>query len=107
MTGALLCAAMVDILQCLDDDVRVHIYGLPWRAKVVEGLDNLHNDAEAALVRKAAVWKVVIHEMMLPAPPAAGLANVSVPAELDVQEHRAVTSMQASERVAGFAAAGS
>lgn len=98
---------MVDILQCLSDDARVHIYGLPWRAKVNEGLENPHNDAEAALVRQAAVWKVVIHEIMLPAPPAAGLDNVSIPAEVDVQEHTVVTRPQAGERIAGFAAAGS
>ena len=93
---------MVDILHCLDDNVRVHLYGLPWRAKVHEGLGNPHNDAEAALVRQAAAWKVVIHEMMLSAPPAVGSENVSEPIDLDVQEHAAVTSLHAGELVSGL-----
>ena len=83
----LLTAAMVDVLQCLDDDVRVHLYGLPWRAKLNEDADNLHDDAEAALVRRAAVWKVVIHEMPPSAPPATVPENTSIPVEADVQEH--------------------
>ena len=106
VTRGLLFAAMVDALDCLSDNARVHIYGLPWRAKVKEGLDNPHDDPEAALVRQAAVWKVVIHEMMLPAPPATAPRNVSVPVEMDVQEHQAVTSMQAGERAAGVSPAG-
>ena len=105
LTHAMPYAAMVDTLDCLDDTVRVHLYGLPWRAKAKEGLDNKHDDAEAALVRQAAVWKVVIHEMMLPAPPARGPESVGVPAEADVQEHAAVTVLPAGEPVAGSSSA--
>ncbi len=92
---------MVDTLGCLDDPVRVHLYGLPWRGKAKEGLDNMHDDAEAALVRQAAVWKVVIHEMMLPVPPAMGPEVAGVPIEADIQEHAAVTDLMAGEPVAG------
>jgi hypothetical protein len=88
----LVTAAMVDILQCLDDDVRVHLYGLPWRAKLKEDAHDPHDDAEAALVRRAALWKVVIHEMPPSAPPATVPENGSIPAEADVQEHKLTIS---------------
>ncbi len=92
---------MVDTLDCLDDPIRVHLYGLPWRVKAKEGLDNMHDDAEASLVRQAAVWRVVIHEMMLKAPPATGPAGIGAPIETDVQEHAAITDLPAGESVGG------
>ena len=93
---------MVDILQCLDDNVRVHLYGLPWRAKKKDDVDHPHDNAEAALIRQAAVWKVVIHEMPLQAPPATGPENISIPAARDMQEHTAVTTLLSERLTEGF-----
>ena len=47
---------MVDVLGCLGDDIRLHLYGLPWPAGTPA--TRYHSDAEGAIVRLAAKWKV-------------------------------------------------
>lgn len=47
---------MVDVLGCLTDNVRVHLYGLPWPAGAPAA--GCHQDPEGAIIRLAATWKV-------------------------------------------------
>lgn len=47
---------MVDVLGCLADNIRVHLYGLPWLAGGPPA--GSHSEAEGAIVRLAAKWKV-------------------------------------------------
>lgn len=49
-------AAVVDVLGCLPDNVRLHLYGLPWTTAAPSR--GCHSDAEGAIVRLAATWKV-------------------------------------------------
>ena len=49
-------AAMVDVLGCLPDAIRVHLYGLPWRAGPPAA--GCHQDPEGAIIRLAATGKV-------------------------------------------------
>lgn len=50
------CAALVDVMECLPNEIQVHLYGLPWRKAASP--TELHSDAEGALVARAAQWKV-------------------------------------------------
>lgn len=50
------CAALVDVIECLPNEIQVHLYGLPWQ-KVASPTEQ-HSDAEGALVARAAQWKV-------------------------------------------------
>ena len=49
-------AAVVDVLGCLSNSARVHLYGLPWPLVVPPNGD--HQDPEGAIIRLASTSRV-------------------------------------------------